>query len=88
MSEKRTGESLTDMFKQEIKNKTTKRPSTKELKQQSAKTSKRQDVKVSKGKRKHTIYLSPEQSKKLRVYAAENDKNFSEIVEELINKKL
>lgn len=87
MDNKRTGESLTDMFKQEA--------SSKELKPQDAKTSKRQRAKASnrqnakeENKRKHTIYLSPEQSKKLRLYAVENDIKLSEIIERLVKKNL
>ena len=51
------------------------------------KGSKRQNVKE-KDKRKHTIYLSPEQSEKLRLYAAKKDKPLSEIIERLIKKNL
>jgi len=76
----------------------------KEPKPQSAKTSKRFDVKASKSlsviaskqdkiketepKRKHTIYLSSGQSKKLKIYAAENNMKLSEIIEKLISEKI
>lgn len=69
---RRTGESLKELFKKEV----------------SPKESKRQDAKALKSKKKHTIYLSAEQSKKLRLYAAENDMSLSEIIEKLINKNL
>jgi len=36
-------------------------------------------------KRKHTIHLSLNQSKKLRVYAAENYMQLSEVIEKLID---
>ena len=52
-----------------------------------AKTLKRQDVKAPL-KRKHTIYLSMEQSKKLRVYAAANEMPISEVIEKLINNNI
>ena len=70
----------------------------------SAKTSKRQNVIASKSldvlaskqdkikevkpKRKHTIYLSSGQSKKLKIYAAENNMQLSEIVEKLISENI
>ncbi|MQY59977.1 MAG: hypothetical protein GH144_10330 [Clostridia bacterium] len=38
--------------------------------------------------RRYTIYLSPEQSKKLRLYAAKNDMQLSEVIEELTNENL
>jgi len=65
-----------------------------------SKTSKRHDVKASKRlssktskshnpnmlpKRKHTVYLTPAQSKKLRVYAATKEMPISEVIEKLIN---
>ena len=76
MDRKRTGESLKDMFKRE-------KEGSKESKPQDAKALKRQN-----SKRKHTIYLSPEQSKKLRIYAAQNDMQLSEVVEKVIDKNL
>jgi len=76
----------------------------KELKRQSVKTLKRLDVKTSKSlsvkaskqdkikksdpKRRHTIYLSSKQSKKLKVYAADNDMQLSEVIEKLINENI
>lgn len=80
MAKKRTGQSLKDLFKNEV--------GSKEKKRQRAKESKRQDAKTLKSKRKHTVYLSPEQSRKLRLYAAENDMQISEIIEHLIAKNL
>jgi len=75
VAKKRTGESLKDMFKGEV----------------GSKTLKRQDVKTSESEEKkprHTIYLSPEASKKLRVYAAEHGMRLNEVIEGLINKNL
>jgi len=68
----------------------------KELKPQSVLTSKRQSVKTSKQdkvkesdpKKRHTIYLSSKQSKKLKVYAAENNMKLSEVIEKLINENV
>jgi len=69
-----------------------------------AKTSKRLNVKTSKNlnvlasdkdkikkvepKKRHTIYLSSSQSKKLKIYAADNDMQLSEVIEKLINKNI
>ena len=80
MAKKRTGESLKDLFKKEVRPREAKRQRTKALK--------RQDAKTLKSKRKHTVYLSPEQSRKLRLYAAENDMQISEVIEQLIAKNL
>ncbi len=76
----------------------------KTLKRQNVMTSKRYDVKTSKSlnvkaskqdkikkaepKKRHTIYLSSQQSKKLKVYAAGNDMKMSEVIEKLINEKI
>jgi len=68
--------------------KTSKRLSTKTSKRQNVKTSKRQDTKKQVNRKRHTIYLSAAQSKKLRVYAAANDIQMSEVVEKLINDNL
>lgn len=87
MNKKRTGESLKDLFKTEINSKELKSQDAKTLKRQRAKASKRHNVKEE-NKRKHTIYLSPEQSKKLRLYAVEKDIKLSEIIERLIEKNL
>jgi len=80
---RRTGESLKDLFKEEI--------SSKEVRSQRVKALKRQDVKTLKAKEKpkrHTIYLSPELSKKLRLYAAEHGIRLSKVIERLIDKNL
>jgi hypothetical protein len=75
----------------ELKSKKTKElkpQSVKASKRQNAKTSKQQDVKASDIKRKHTLYLSLKQSKKLRVYAAENEMQLSEVIEKLIEEHI
>lgn len=43
---------------------------------------------IKKRKKKLTLYLSPETSKMLKVYAAENDKKMSDVVEEVLASKL
>jgi tRNA U34 5-carboxymethylaminomethyl modifying enzyme MnmG/GidA len=76
--------------------KTLKRQNVKDLKRYDVKTSKGLSVKASKQdkikkpdhKKRHTIYLSSKQSKKLKVYAAGNDMKLSEVVEKLINEKI
>lgn len=78
MAKKRTGESLKDMFKGEVGSKT--------LKRQDVKTSESEEKKPKKPR--HTIYLSAELSKKLRLYAAEHGIRLSEVVERLIDKNL
>ncbi|MBA7491459.1 hypothetical protein ES702_02005 [subsurface metagenome] len=85
MDKKHTGQSLTDLFKKESQQ------NTKELKRQNTKTSKRQDVHMpsfSEKNKRHTIWLSPVQSKKLRLYAAENEKKMSDVIREFIDKNL
>ena len=83
MDKKHTGQSLTDLFKKESQQ------SAKELKRQNTKTSKRQDISSFNEKNKrHTIWLSPAQSKKLRLYAAENEKKMSDVIREFIDKNL
>ena len=75
----------------EVKSKKAKEPklqSVKASKRQNAKTSKQQDIKAPDIKRKHTLYLSLKQSKKLRVYAAENEMQLSEVIEKLINENI
>ena len=52
------------------------------------KTSKRHETKKPAARKRHTIYLTAAQSKKLRVYAAANDIQMSEVVEKLINDNL
>ena len=59
--------------------KTSKRLNVKEPKRLSAKTS---------PKKRHTIYLTAAQSKKLRVYAAANEVPISEVIEKLINENI
>lgn len=78
------------------KPKTLKRQNVKELKRYDVKTSKSLSIKASKQektkkaepKKRHTIYLSSSQSKKLKIYAAENNMQLSEIVEKLINENI
>ncbi|MBA7491578.1 hypothetical protein ES702_02126 [subsurface metagenome] len=67
------------------KPKASKRLKAKTLKSQSSKTLKLGNVKKLEIKRKHTIYLSSSKSKKLRIYAAGNDMQLSEVIEKLIN---
>ncbi|HBY57440.1 MAG: hypothetical protein XE08_0102 [Parcubacteria bacterium 32_520] len=66
---------------------TSKRFDVKASRRQNAKASKRQSVKTS-IKKKHTIYLTLEQSKKLRVYAAANEMQLSAVIEKLINEHI
>jgi len=68
--------------------KTLKRFDVKALKSLSVKTLKQDKIKKSDPKRRHTIYLSSEQSKKLKVYAADNDMQLSEVIEKLINENI
>ena len=75
MAKKRTGESLKELFKGEVESKA--------LKRQGAKTLKDEEKKP-----RHTIYLSPEVSRKLRLYAAEHRMRLNEVIEELIHKNL
>ena len=72
--------------------KASKRHDVKTSKRLSSKTSSSQNVKALKRhdtnalpKRKHTVYLTPAQSKKLRVYAATKEMPISEVIEKLIN---
>jgi len=73
-----------------------KKQNPKTLKRQRALASKRLNVKTSKQdkakepelKKRHTIYLSSSQSKKLKIYAAENNMQLSEIVEKLISENI
>jgi len=75
---------------------TSKRQSVKAFKRYDVKASKSLNVKASKQdkikkpdpKKRHTIYLSSKQSKKLKVYAAGNDMKLSEVIEKLINEKI
>ena len=76
--------------------KETKKQKPKETKSKNVKTLKRYDVKASKQdkikksdpKKRHTIYLSSKQSKKLKVYAAGKDMKLSEVIEKLINENI
>jgi len=78
------------------KPKTLKRHNVKELKRYDVKTSKGLSVKALKQdkikkpdpKKRHTIYLSSKQSKKLKIYAAGNDMKLSEVIEKLLNEKI
>ena len=73
--------------------KTSKRLNVKVLKRHDVKTSKRHDVltsnkdkvKKTEPKRRHTVYLTSGQSKKLKLYAAKHDMQLSEVIEKLIN---
>ena len=73
--------------------KASKRLNVKVLKRHNAKTPKslnvltpkKEKLKKPEPKRRHTIYLTSGQSKKLKVYAAKNDMQLSEVIEKLIN---
>src|SRR5665648_1009596 len=65
--------------------KTLKRQNVKAPKSLNVKTSIKDKVKKTEQKKRHTIYLSVSQSKKLKVHAAEYDMQLSEIIEKLIN---
>ena len=67
---------------------TSKRHNANALKRFSVKSSKQDKIKESEPKRRHTIYLSSKQSKKLKVYAAGNDMQLSEVIEKLINENI
>ena len=69
-------------------NMTSKRQNVKTLKRHNVITSKQDKIKKAEPKRKHTIYLSSSQSKKLKMYAAENNMQLSEIVEKLISENI
>ena len=60
----------------------------KTLKHQNVLTSEKDKVKKPGPKKRHTIYLSAKQSKKLKVYAAGNDMKLSEVIEKLINENV
>jgi len=74
--------------KQKAKSKKDDNVDVKTSKRLNVKTSKRQDTKKQVNRKRHTIYLSAAQSKKLRVYAAANDIQMSEVIEKLINDNL
>ena len=68
--------------------KTLKRQSVKASKSLNVLTSDKDKIKKAEPKKRHTIYLSSSQSKKLKIYAAENNMQLSEIVEKLISEKI
>ncbi|MBA7577659.1 hypothetical protein ES708_19512 [subsurface metagenome] len=68
--------------------KTFKRYDVKTSKILSVKASKQDKIKESEPKRRHTIYLSSKQSKKLKVHAAGNDMQLSEVIEKLIDENI
>ena len=94
MNRERTGETLKDLLvrKEQVRRKRSSGQNGQQLKLQDIEEASRQDIKTSKGAkkelRKHTLYLSPEQSRKLRLYAAENDMRLSDVVQRLINEHL
>jgi hypothetical protein len=67
---------------------TSKSQNVKESKRYNVKTLKQDKVNKSEPKKRHTIYLSSKQSKKLKVYAAENNMKLSEVIEKLINENV
>jgi len=79
---------IQDTREEKTDSKELKPQSAKALKRQKVKASKQQDIKAPEIKRKHTLYLSIKQSKKLRVYAAENEMPLSEVIEKLIDKHI
>ena len=81
--EKKDSKEVKSKKAKELKSQSVKAP-----KRLNAKPSKQQDVKAPDIKRKHTLYLSLKQSKKLRVYAAENEMQLSEVIEKLINEHI
>jgi len=70
------------------KPKTLKRQNVLTSKRLNVKTSKQDKIKESETKKRHTIYLSSKQSKKLKIYAAGNDMKLSEVIEKLLNEKI
>jgi len=68
--------------------KTLKRLNVKAPKSLNVLTSDKDKIKKAEHKKRHTIYLSSNQSKKLKVYAAENNIQLSEIVEKLISENI
>lgn len=87
---------IQDTREKEKDSKELKKQKPKEVKPKNVKTSKRQNVltsekdKVKKPepKKRHTIYLSSKQSKKLKVYAAGKDMKLSEVIEKLLNENI
>jgi len=79
VAKKRTGESLKALFKKEPPSKELKRQSSKALQPQKAKTP---------GREKYSIYLTKNQRKKIRLYAAKNDIALSDVIAKLIDEQL
>jgi len=67
---------------------TSKRLNAKTFKRQNVLASDKDKIKKVEPKKRHTIYLSSSQSKKLKIYAADNDMQLSEVIEKLINKNI
>ena len=67
---------------------TSKRQSAKTLKRLNVLTSDKDKIKKAEHKKRHTIYLSSNQSKKLKVYAAGKDMKLSEVIEKLLNENI
>jgi len=65
-----------------------KRHDVKTLKRQNVLTSNKDKVKKAEPKRRHTIYLTSGQSKKLKMYSAKHDMQLSEVIEKLINENI
>lgn len=66
---------------------TSKRYSVKTSKRENVKDPKRLNAKMS-VKKRHTVYLTAAQSKKLRVYSAANEISISEVIEKLIKENI
>ena len=77
-----------DLTSKRLNVKTFKRHSVKASKSLNVLTSDKDKIKKTEPKKRHTIYLSSGQSKKLKIYAAENNMQLSEIVEKLISEKI
>jgi len=95
VAEKHTGKSMKDLMKEEAarqepkKNDTTPRLHDSEaVERHDIEALKRQGIKLSDAKEKHTVWLWPDQSKKLRLYAVEKGKRISAVIEELIDTHL
>ena len=86
MSKKRTGETLADLLGQSPRERVGESVVDLNLQlrpQQTIEVGSREE-RAKSAKRKHTIYLSESQSRKLRMYAARNDAQLSRVVEVLI----
>ena len=77
-----------DTREEKKESKESKKEKPKTSKRLNVKTFKQDKVKESELKKRHTIYLSSSQSKKLRIYAADNDMQLSEVIEKLINENI